>query len=268
MFYINCFFKTIRHSPICGSIFILMSSLLFLAGYQGEYLQKKFWQYYGEDLFYPYFYVLFQGEKNLQLAQTQLSKLPGIIKIYIQDKNVLSETVKKSFSEVNLPLAISSELDSNFYGMKIILEPDISVDSTNLIKKYIDHLFKNGNISSTAIKIRYKSNNQYDRSIVLLLKKWGGVILLIFLIILWPLSYYIFMLPNKKIFYLMELYQRRSHIGIKVIIPIMIIINLIIACSSLFINTPSYFGLLSLIVLTILIILTVEYKKYDCFDKL
>ncbi|MBF0300620.1 MAG: hypothetical protein HQK51_18040 [Oligoflexia bacterium] len=268
MFYLNCFLKAIKQYPIRGIIFLLTSSLLFLIGYQGDYLQKKFWQYYGEDLFYPYFYVIFQEEKNISLAQKYLAKLPGIVKIYVQDKENLNNAVRKSFNELNLPTIVTSELDNNFYGLKVVLEPDLSIASTGLIKKYIDHLFKNGNISTTPIKTRYKTNDKYDKSIVILMKKWGGKFILILILILWPLSYFIFMTPNKKLFYLLEIYQRRSHIGIKSIVPGIIIINLLIGIISLFFSHPSYIGIVFLLILCLLIIITIEYKKYDCFDKL
>lgn len=285
MFYWLNFFKIIFKYPFRGTLFLLTSGFLLLLLYQGPHLKSKFWEYYGEDLFYPHFYVLFNGEQDINYIYDKLINLPGVFKIKIQDKNILQQKIRKNLQEIgnistDSSSSVNSKMNLEYNSFKIILDPSIGTSSIELIRKYTEKLLYNSansrlpksEVILTATKLNYSTVNKSaveKKNLLSLIKNWGDKIIFIVAIILWPLSFYILLYPLKKITALIELYQRKRYVGFKTLLSGLLTINLLIGGVSCIWMPPYWCGsIISIILFLLFSLLGLQAKGQIYLEKI
>ncbi|MBF0313019.1 MAG: hypothetical protein HQK50_07400 [Oligoflexia bacterium] len=295
MFYIINFFTITSKHPLRGLAFFLSSILLLVVLYQGPYLKKKFWHHFGEDLFYPHFYTLISVEKTRSLNEEEvksnykkIAALPGIYRLEVEAAEKLQTKITQSLNELDKKSAaladssitLASELATwNYYGMKIFLDPGISLASYELIKKYLERLYQNHQVEFTPLKntpahfksehVNSNSNtNTSSHSLLAAIKKWGDKVILIFALIVWSLSFFLLAGKIMKVSMIMEMYQRRKLVALKTSVSGLICLHLLIGLPTLLLSPPWPSGVITSVIICLLFALTTWRNAYEYFDKI
>ena len=245
MFYLKEFFKCFHSSPFKIICLCISSALLGLSITQKDLIQVKIKERFSEEIITPHFYALFAKKINLEKMKSKLMSLPGIKKInYINGKKI-QKKVNKEIGNLNLNKAL---FNKNYKAIKVFFDYDLSLKGQNLIKKYLNRYV--GGLDVVIGKtIGEKSYKKRVAKESVKIKKiyWGGIFSP--LIIYWVISFFIFSQSIWKKSYLIENFQRKRNVHIKILVSGVLFLLFLIMASSLIFKSSGMFWDLFIVIL-------------------
>lgn len=161
-----------------------------------------------------YFYTLISSSESYQTIAGQIKMLPGVHTVTILSEAQIKEEVKTALGSLQVEIN-NSNLDLNYAGLKVVFVKDLKPRAQGLIREYLSHLAGEGNITLGAIKNNDQSGDKRAKFIQLI-KTWGYLFYLFIVLIFWTVSLFSIRRKIVEASYLLENYQRKKKIGLKV----------------------------------------------------
>lgn len=213
MFYLIQFFKIISKSPLRGFFLFFFSLLMVFSIGQKAFLEEQFLKMIPENKAGSYFYALIASTESYQNAARQMSLLPGVHKVEVLSETQIKDEVKGILG--SLPVSLNqTTLDLNYAGLKIIYAKDLKPRAQVLVRDYLTHLVGEGNITLGAIKVNDQSLDKRNQ-LIGAIKTWGYSLYLFVVFIFWMISLLSVRVKIAEASYLLESYQRKRKVGIK-----------------------------------------------------
>jgi hypothetical protein len=216
MFYLANFWKTILQNPFRGLSFVTFTILLFVGVLSKQHIDTKVFSQISMTGQESFFYALLDDKENQARIARKLRALPGVKKVTI----LTSNSINSKASEVikNVGLGISAELmNLDYSGLKIVFMQKISIRSINLIRDYLNRLVGEKHITMGGVKEPRKNQAKLS-GILSFVKSWGALFSLIAFFFLWLISYMQFGESLSKNAYLIENFQRRNQVAVKMLV--------------------------------------------------
>ncbi len=213
MFYLNHFFKILFKSPVRGFFLFFFSILMVFSIGQKAFLEDQFTKLIPENKAGSYFYALIASTESYQNVARQMAVLPGVHKVEVLSEAQIKDEVKNILGamQINLP---ETTLDLNYAGLKIIYAKDLKPRAQELVRDYLTHLVGEGNITLGAIKVNDQTLDKKNQFITAI-KAWGYSIYLFIVFMFWMISLLSIRAKIAEASYLLESYQRKRKIGLK-----------------------------------------------------
>lgn len=278
MFYLKHFYFILIKFYLRGIFFFLMTILLTSILTQGPKLKALFWESYGEDFYYPYFYILYDSLSSNEKIKL-ISNLPGVVKVKPLEKEIIQKSIKQIVGSLNiLSTTKNTPLQNSFLneekgGVKIFLELSISEASIDLIKKYIEKVFKPSDVLFTPIKNYTLSSSinspTLPKTLPNFLKLFSDKLIFSIIFAFWLLSFILIYLPLQKVSILVELYQRKKFVLSKSMAYGIVSIHLLLLSIALIKDTLWPLGtLLSLVFFLFLSLALGLIRGFEIHDKI
>jgi hypothetical protein len=216
MFYLIQFFKIIFKSPVRGFFLFLFSILFVFSVGQKNYLEEQFSRMIPENKAGDYFYALIATTESYQAVARQMSVLPGVFKVETLSESQIKEEVKNVLGTLQVDMR-DSELDLNYAGLKIIYNKELKPRAKELIRDYLSHTVGEGNITLGAIKTNDQINDKRTQFISII-KSWGYSLYLTIIFIFWVITLLSVRIKIAEASYILESYQRKRRVGLKMAI--------------------------------------------------
>ena len=213
MFYLIQFFKILLKSPIRGFFLFIFSILLVFSIGQKAFLENQFLKMIPENKAGSYFYALIASQESYQNVARQMAILPGVHKVEVLSETQIKDEVKSILGSLQINLS-EATLDLNYAGLKIIYAKDLKPRSQELVRDYLTHLVGEGNITLGAIKINDQSLDKRNQ-LISGIKTWGYLLYLFIVLIFWIISLLSVRAKIAEVSYLLESYQRKRKVSIK-----------------------------------------------------
>lgn len=213
MFYLRSFFNIVGKYPVRGILLILFSVALVLAASLPATWENSVGNVLGKDDDGAYFHALLAGDKNHQRISRKLRELPGVERVEVLGKEIVAKKVRRLLSGIDLD--IDSELmDMNYSGLKVVFSRGLEKRSQELIRDYLERLVGK---SSVTLGVTRQSNSLWDKvnQKIRFISKWGPYPVMAAMLLLWLAGFFSFNKELKKEAYLIETYQRRKAVQIK-----------------------------------------------------
>lgn len=207
-----------------------------------------------------YFYALIASTESYNNVARQMAVLPGVHKVEVLSENQIKDEVKGILGSLQVNLT-QSTLDLNYAGLKVIYAKDLKPRAQELVRDYLTHLVGEGNITLGAIKINDQSldkRNQFMGAI----KSWGYSLYLFIIFIFWIISLLSVRAKIAEASYLLESYQRKRKVGVKMASFGLSLIFVISAASTFALGMPQFLNLAVALMIFIIGIL-IHNKKYQ-----
>lgn len=260
MFYLNHFVKAILNFKISGILFVLFTIGLITATHQRKSIKKVF-SLNGKTTTRPYFNALISNDSNLSSIARKMRKLPGV-------KNV---RVKKALEVTKELKGLQSDLDSdvlkslsaiNYSSVTIELSTAIQSRSQNLIKEYLSRLVGDSSITISGIK-KPKTRTLKKNSPEVILHKWGDKYIVAILTILWLASCLSFANYLKNYSFLIEKFQRKSKVDLKIFTSGIIFLCLVTLGVNIYLNPKVHYGNMAYILAALALSVLIFSKKNE-----
>jgi hypothetical protein len=216
MFYLNSFWKTILQNPFKGVFFSFFTISLFFGILSKKQIDQKIFDKITMSGQESFFYALLDDKENQARIARKLRALPGVKKVDI----LTSHSVNAKAAEVikSVGLGLSSELmNLDYSGLKVVFLSKISTRSIQLIRDYLNRLVGKKHITLGGIKTPRQSQKKLS-GILNYVKSWGSILSLLSFFLLWLVSFTQFREALSKNAYLVESFQRRDKVAIKMLI--------------------------------------------------
>lgn len=213
MFYLIQFFKILFKSPLRGFFLFLFSVLLVFSIGQKTFLEDQFLKMIPENKAGSYFYALIASTESYQNVARQMAVLPGVHKVEVLSENQIQDEVKGILGSLQVDLT-QTTLDLNYAGLKVIYAKDLKPRAQELVRDYLTHLVGEGNITLGAIKVNDQSLDKRNHFIGAI-KSWGYSLYLFIIFLFWMISLLSVRVKIAEASYLLESYQRKRKVGVK-----------------------------------------------------
>lgn len=213
MFYLIQFFKILFKSPLRGFFLFLFSVLLVFSIGQKTFLEDQFLKMIPENKAGSYFYALIASTESYQNVARQMAVLPGVHKVEVLSENQIKDEVKGILGSLQVDLT-QTTLDLNYAGLKVIYAKDLKPRAQELVRDYLTHLVGEGNITLGAIKINDQTLDKRNHFIGAI-KSWGYSLYLFIIFLFWMISLLSIRVKIAEASYLLESYQRKRKVGVK-----------------------------------------------------
>ena len=260
MFYLNHYFKILIKSPIRGFFLIVFSILFVFSIGQKNYLEEQFTKMIPENKAGDYFYALISASESYQNVGRQMSVLPGVYKVETLTEAQIKDEVKNVLGNLQVDMQ-EAELNLNYAGLKIILARDLKPRAKDLVRDYLTHLVGEGNITLGAIKTNDQVNDKRAQ-LIDLIKSWGYSLYLFIVFMFWVISLLMVRSKISEASYLLESYQRKRLVALKMAAFGLIIIFIMSASSTLILGVPEVLNIVLAFVVFLLGIFT-HAKRYQ-----
>lgn len=263
MFYLNHFFKSLKNFKISGFLFILLTITLTTALHNRDQVKHLF-SLANKTISKPYFNALISSNVDLSIVARKLRKLPGVEAVRIKKAIDVSNELGSLKGELEDDL-LESLSSINYSSLTVELGNSLQARSQSLIREYLGRLVGKNSVTISDIKkpeaIKIKSNDPY-----LLLNNWGDFYIIGLLSVLWIASCFSFAKYLKNYSYLIEKFQRKKNVGMKIFMVGLLSVTLFTFIANLYIRPTLASGeWLYLIVLFSFSLLIfgrkIEYKK-------
>jgi hypothetical protein len=259
MFYLVQFFKILFKSPVRGFFLFLFSILLVASIGQKAYLEEQFTKMIPENKAGDYFYALIAANESYESVGRQMSALPGVYKVDVLSEEQIKEEVKNVLGSVQADLT-DTTLDLNYAGLKIVYAKDLKPRAKDLVRDYLTHLVGEGNITLGSVKTSEQQNDKRAQFISMI-KTWGYSLYLFIIFIFWVISLLSVRAKIAEASYLLESYQRRKKVGLKMAINGLTLIFILSVAVTFILGMPQPLNLL--IALMIFVVgISLHAKKY------
>lgn len=236
MFYLNQFFKIFFKSPTRGLFFCLFSFLLVFSLGQKNLLEEQFLKIIPENKSGASFYALIATSESYQNVARQMQALPGVYKVETLSEAQIKDEVKSILGSLQVA-SLTSTLDLNYAGIKVIYIKGLKPRAQELIRDYLTHLVAEGNITLGSIK---ESSEAFDKrtQFIAAIKTWGYSIYLLVLLSFWFISLLSLRSKIEEASYLLENYQRKTKVSIKLAMNGIGLIFILSVASTFILGTP------------------------------
>ncbi len=180
---------------------------------QKAFLEEQFLKMIPENKAGSYFYALIATSESYQNVARQMSVLPGVFKVEVLSESQIKDEVKGILSTLQVNLN-QTTMDLNYAGLKVIYAKDLKPRAQDLIRDYLTHLVGEGNITLGAIKINDQSLDKRNQFISVI-KSWGYSLYLFIIFLFWMISLLSVRVKIAEASYLLESYQRKSKVSVK-----------------------------------------------------
>ena len=206
-----------------------------------------------------YFYALIASSESYQTVARQMGMLPGVHKVEILSEVQIKEEVKHVLGTLQVNVT-DSNLDLNYAGLKIVYAKDLKPRAKELIRDYLTHLVGEGNITLGTIKDNEPANDKRAQFISVI-KSWGYSLYLFIVFIFWVISLLAVRVKIAEASYLLESYQRKRRVGLKMAINGLTLIFILSVGVTFILGMPQVLNLL--VALGIFIVgISLHAKKY------
>lgn len=207
-----------------------------------------------------YFYALIASTESYNNVARQMAVLPGVHKVEVLSENQIKDEVKGILGSLQVNLT-QSTLDLNYAGLKVIYAKDLKPRAQELVRDYLTHLVGEGNITLGAIKINDQSLDKRNQFIGAI-KSWGYSLYLFIIFMFWIISLLSVRAKIAEASYLLESYQRKRKVGVKMASFGLSLIFVISAASTFALGMPQFLNLAVALMIFIIGIL-IHNKKYQ-----
>lgn len=200
-------------SPLRGFFLFAFSILLVFSIGQKTFLEDQFLKVIPENKAGSYFYALIASTESYENVARQMAVLPGVHKVEVLSENQIKDEVKSILGSLQVNLT-QTTLDLNYAGLKIIYAKDLKPRAQELVRDYLTHLVGEGNITLGTIKI---NDQAYDKrtQFIGVIKSWGYSLYLFIIFVFWVVSLLSVRVKIAEASYLLESYQRKRKVGVK-----------------------------------------------------
>jgi len=216
MFYLNTFVQNIKRSPVWGGTYLLATMLLLLSAMNFKTLESVIFKSSNKFNSGPYFHALISGAENHRRISRKLLDLPGVQKVELLGESEIQSQVKNVLSNLDVDMKIE-DIDLNYAGLKVILDRNLQNRSQELIRDYLVRLVGESKLTLGAIKAITKAE-KLKNQVFSQFKEWGITVVSIGFIVIWGLIGIVFSTLVKKSSYIIEQFQRRKKVGLKVML--------------------------------------------------
>ena len=240
MFYIIQFFKIIKENFLKGISFFLVSASFILVVGNWTVLKDRILDLYPDYMKGPSFYALISSGQDYLNIQRKLISLPGISSVKILEKETLknqTEKIMKNFQLANEDVGIF-----DFIGLEVMFDKNINDRGQELIKNYLTKLAGDNNITMGKTTIPPEKDN--IKSIMDFINQGGWWAVSLIFSFLWIFSLLIFKKEVKKSSYLIEQFQRKSLVELKILFSGLLIIYFFSAGIIFFSPSPEWISVI------------------------
>ncbi|MGZ3807887.1 MAG: hypothetical protein ACXVCE_07360 [Bacteriovorax sp.] len=223
-------------------------------------MEDQFLKMIPENKAGSYFYALIASSESYQNVARQMSVLPGVHKVEVLSESQIKDEVKGILGSLQVNLN-QATLDLNYAGLKIIYAKDLKLRAQELIRDYLTHLVGEGNITLGAIKVNDQTLDKRNQFIGAI-KTWGYSLYLFIVLSFWLLSLLSVRVKIAEASYLLENYQRKQKVGMKMASFGLSLIFALSVASTFVLGMPQVLNLLVALVLFVAGIL-LHGKKYQ-----
>ena len=227
---------------------------------QKSFLEEQFLKMIPENKAGSYFYALISTSESYQNIAHQMAVLPGVYKVEILSEAQIKDEVKGILGSLQVNLT-QTTLDLNYAGLKIIYAKDLKPRAQELIRDYLTHLVAEGNITLGAIKVNDQSLDKRNQFIGVI-KAWGYSLYLFIVFIFWMISLLSVRVKIAEASYLLESYQRKKKVGVKMASFGLTLIFILSVASTFVLGMPQFLNLIVALIIFIIGIL-LHSKKYQ-----
>jgi hypothetical protein len=214
MFYIKQFFSIFRDNLLKGTFFFLTSiSFVLIIGNWGI-LKEKIFELYPDYSKGPSFFALISSDQDYLNIQRKLISLPGISSVMILEKEAVKEQTKKLVDNFQLKDEDLGFL--NFIALEVIFDKNITLRGQELIRNYLIKLAGENNV--TLGKINFPPEKDGIKSLLDFINIGGEWAMGLFFGCMWFFALLILKKEVKKSAYLIEQFQRKKSVEIKILI--------------------------------------------------
>jgi len=260
MFYLIQFFKILFKSPLRGFFLFLFSVLLVFSIGQKTFLEDQFLKMIPENKAGSYFYALIASTESYQNVARQMAVLPGVHKVEVLSENQIKDEVKGILGALQVDLT-QTTLDLNYAGLKVIYAKDLKPRAQELVRDYLTHLVGEGNITLGAIKVNDQTLDKRNHFIGAI-KSWGYSLYLFIIFLFWMISLLSIRVKIAEASYLLESYQRKRKVGVKMATFGLSLIFAISVGSTFILGMPQVLNLTVALMIFVIGIL-LHSKKYQ-----
>ncbi len=216
MFYLSNFFQNVKNNPVWGGLFITTSLILLVGSLNFTSLEKSVFNDTSNLSSGPYFHALISGAENHERISRKLTELPGVNRVEILGESEIQNQVTKVLSNLDLGMKIE-DMDLDYAGLKVILDKNLQERSQNLIRDYLVRLVGSSKLTLGAVNAISKAE-QLKNQLFSQFKEWGITVVSVASLIIWGLIAIVFSTKVQQSSYLIEKFQRRSKVGLKVML--------------------------------------------------
>ncbi len=239
----------------------MLFSIIFVFSIgQKTFLENQFSKMIPENKAGSYFYALIASSESYQDIARQVSVLPGVHKVEVLSETQIKDEVKTILGALQVNLN-ESTLDLNYAGLKIIYAKDLKPRAQDLIRDYLTHLVGEGNITLGTIKVNDQTQDKRTQFIAVI-KSWGYLLYLLIIFIFWVMSLLSIRAKIAEASYLLENYQRKRKVGVKMASFGLTLIFAISVSTTFILGTPQLINLIFALIVFVFGIL-IHAKKYQ-----
>lgn len=217
---------------------------------QRPFLEEQFMKLIPENLSGDSFYTLINGQENYLKIADSMRSLPGVHKVEVLTEVQIKEEVKNIFSNLNMTNNLA-QLDLNYAGLKIVFKKDLKPRAKELVRDYLTHLAGENNAILGAIK-SVDSTEEKKNQMIKGIKDWGFSIFILTMVIFWFISLLLVKAKVLEAAYLLESFQRRSKIALKMAIAGLCLIFFSFSATTLVLGIPKINNLALTLVLFVI----------------
>jgi len=207
-----------------------------------------------------YFYALIASTESYQNVARQMAVLPGVHKVEVLSENQIKDEVKGILGALQVDLT-QTTLDLNYAGLKVIYAKDLKPRAQELVRDYLTHLVGEGNITLGAIKVNDQTLDKRNHFIGAI-KSWGYSLYLFIIFLFWMISLLSIRVKIAEASYLLESYQRKRKVGVKMATFGLSLIFAISVGSTFILGMPQVLNLTVALMIFVIGIL-LHSKKYQ-----
>ncbi len=198
-------------------------ALITLAHHKSDF--ESFFNLLNKQNGHPYFNALIGSDVNIQSISRKVYQLPGVVSIKEHKDESLKEEINKL--EETFGQGLLAQLKANTYTrIKVELEKSLKVKSQKLVQEYLSRLVGEDKITLGNIREPRKLELKSEDPLMLLLKYSTEYLAAV----LWSIYAFCFYLLMKNInahAFIIEKFQRRSHVKYKIILSIVVFLCLL-----------------------------------------
>jgi hypothetical protein len=175
----------------------------------------------------------------------------------------MNKIVSKMYTEIGIS---TSDMSATFVGVKVLMEENISSKTVMLLREYIKRYFGPDSVSFSPVALRSPIDSKFKYNPVKLMKEWGDIIIFSITLALWICFLWAIAKPIKRLSYLIEKYQRRKFVYLKISISGIVFNHFILLFLCLLSGSFSFQGILIENLIFCLGTLTFMLGKYEFIE--
>ncbi len=212
MFYLNQLWFQLGKHPLRGLAFLLLGALGVAGASQKSFLDSHLAKFVQSPERGSYFYALISSQHSAEQLRRKLIALPGVRRIQILAPEAIGKKAQSLLDGHDLDF--KKELaQMNYFGLKIVLSEKIKPRAQQLIGDYLVRLVRDQDIILGNIKRFGLASN--TSQLLEWVRKVGSFLAVGLLFLAWFFAGVWILGPIKKMAYVVEQFQRRSHVALK-----------------------------------------------------